>query len=34
MKDNIAWADRLGSQLAKADHTRVLVLPAATGKLE
>lgn len=33
-KRNIAWADRLGSQLAKADHTRIVVLPPATGKLE
>lgn len=33
-KDNIAWADRLGSQLAKADHTTLVVLPPATGKLE
>lgn len=33
-KDNIAWADRLGSQLAKADHARIVVLPPATGKLE
>lgn len=33
-KQNIVSADRLGSQLAKGDHTRVIVSPAATGKLE
>lgn len=33
-KNNIACADRLGSQLAKADHTRIVVLPPARGKLE